>query len=897
MKRLILFCLGFVLFIAIITVLYLFIFREFSHQPADAGKDLVKFDANGSLTAFIPKDSIVVDCSKPTSITPPLAIVADPKNKTEKILALPEGKGTEGAKNNGLATYKVEIQNPGKYKCWARVRWDDSCSNSMVFQIGKQREKLFGQDAIYNSWHWVPIGEFEIPQGEQIIALKEREDGIAVDQLLLCPNAGYHPQGRIVAGKDLKESRQFADSFYRSEGHGLKHWDAKSGKWQLLFSFDPNRIPLQYALQGSAKNGKLAQCELKGISFPGAIYQFSLFPEKPGSYGLSLDKEKLQIFAKVAENNSELIIQGQGIEKTIPLQDAIRLQQWHQVSIERWANVLKVSIDGNTVFQDLALTASSSGPVSLVVNSGQAVFDDFSVREIIYLQNNQIPWQVTSKDSLWGSGKKMALIGFKGGISTPKFRLKINELLLDKSGKGQCQLNGKPFTETGNLIKNFSENLPQQITLDKQKGQKVQFKNIAIRFSESQPDIFRFGPYDFSSFHVEDISDYMDFTDEEIQAMNNSKDADVVKRKPRKRAVIGGLYNSVWGGASRRYWRLKNGVLQGATRRGRADKRGLTFWQELNGDYEISLKLKLADSKSAAQIVLYNNSEGGCPITIAGKDYPMKLSNKPNIKTDIIGKWLPIKIVTDKGKVHLKSEDMLMTASYKLNRKNGGGIKLLVPAGSVEFDDISITVSRKKPGYTFNAFDRREADWWREGNWVDHSGIACAFASNWTSLLAPDTSGMLLKKNPVSDDFLFGFNVGESSEWFGWKKKPQHVHYPWDNITIKLSPEQQKNQGYEIRINSENRTKTILLRNGKEVASVAQDRNFPIRYGGGHAPYSPRRCRVVLRRQGREILLYLNGRKVLSYKDPEPINAPALRIGGFNTRINFSNIELLEFKQ
>jgi len=99
-------------------------------------------------------------------------------------------------------------------------------------------------------------------------------------------------------------------------------------------------------------------------------------------------------------------------------------------------------------------------------------------------------------------------------------------------------------------------------------------------------------------------------------------------------------------------------------------------------------------------------------------------------------------------------------------------------------------------------------------------------------------------------------------------------------------------RGYRLEVNSQNRTATILYRNGKEVARAPQDSAFPIQFAGGHAPYSPRRNHITLIKHGAELRAIINGREVLRYTDPQPLDVGIAGIGGYKTRINFGHVEV-----
>jgi hypothetical protein len=236
--------------------------------------------------------------------------------------------------------------------------------------------------------------------------------------------------------------------------------------------------------------------------------------------------------------------------------------------------------------------------------------------------------------------------------------------------------------------------------------------------------------------------------------------------------------------------------------------------------------------------------------------------------------------------------------SQHLARGIGGGVHLTVDKGRAEFDDVLFSVPRRvdtpQAHSRFYGFDRRETDWWRRGNWLDHGGIACAVASSWISLEAPEAEGWLVHKQAFPGDVLVAFNVEENTEWHGWDREPSHDHRPADNISVFLAADEALAQGYRLEVNSRDRRLTVLSRNGVDVASVVQDSSFPIRYVGGHAPYSPRRNRVCLLRQGNRLRAVINGIEVLTYEDPQPLAAPAIAVGGHHTHFNISSLLVRE---
>jgi hypothetical protein len=226
----------------------------------------------------------------------------------------------------------------------------------------------------------------------------------------------------------------------------------------------------------------------------------------------------------------------------------------------------------------------------------------------------------------------------------------------------------------------------------------------------------------------------------------------------------------------------------------------------------------------------------------------------------------------------------------------GGGISLYA-SGRAQFDDIEFVIPRRTERTRFYSFDRQETDFWREGgDWLEHGGISCVLASSWLSLKAQESKGMLWSKTPCAANAQVAFYVEENTDWFGWRAYPSHVHYPYDNITAVLGTKADSDSGYRLIVNADNRSSTILYRNGEEVKRARQDSGFPIQYVGGHAPYTNRSNRVTLRKEGVMITGYVNDVKVIEYEDPEPIDVSTVGVGGHNTSINFANIEIQDIE-
>ncbi len=113
-------------------------------------------------------------------------------------LEIPHGAG-KPPEVGGEAVYTFTIEQPGTYHFWARAWWFDGCSNSVGVSINGAPDFVLGQDATYKQWHWVRargrLAQLDLKAGEHTLKLSNREDGIAIDQILLTRNRRYVPVG------------------------------------------------------------------------------------------------------------------------------------------------------------------------------------------------------------------------------------------------------------------------------------------------------------------------------------------------------------------------------------------------------------------------------------------------------------------------------------------------------------------------------------------------------------------------------------------------------------------------------------------------------------------------------------------------------------------------------
>lgn len=873
-----------------------------------------------------PMHVIVLNTTDAVEVMKPFK-TAKGENGRSDFFSLPEGvrkpvkAGTTGKPfSRGYVRYNPDVPRSDNYFTWMRVKWNDSCGNSISLVMDDNPPKIIGQDAIYNQWHWIPAGSYKLTQGKHTLSVWEREDGVAFDKILLTESDTFIPSGTVgpeIQGDDFAGVRQFGDDFSRSPGHGIQDWEVLSGNWDIEFSFDPNRIPNQYSLVGQAATGESAELVLKDKNtWDGFEFSFSVSPVENSIFGIAVTSEcpetdgnvrsrkTSKVKFNLSEDKRDLEIKFSQERKKIKLGNIFRPRQWHRITLRYWGTCLSVIIDDHEMFFSGCLNTNRKNSVVFQIDRGMVVFDDVRIKELKYSLDDydchSINWEAGDNAEWYRPRKTIKgnpiLIGTRGNITFPKSKLPIRELFI------QYPALMKPLEIAGFRIADSKEGNCRYLPLDGSAYQfqlqagkgSIEINRVDVLYDQQDVDQYRFGPFHFTRAKIEDPADYLDFTEQEYRQIADSSDIDKLRRLKKFIPLVGKNRDiTVWI-VKRGLWRVhpRNGNL--VNRKGNDI---IQFSQQTGCDLIFKLRFCFPGAGGCFKIRLYQGGAQGINVEVKnGKPYSCNVSKQTvscSIPTN--RKWHDLILKYKNGTLSVCIDDWKQTG-IDVKKGEGDFIRLQAVSKKIEFDDIEILVDRKGEHEYFYSFDRRETDWWRYGTdkWLDHGGISCALASNWISLVSPDGNGTLWNKRLFKPDLMVSFYIRENTEWYGWKKKPSHTHYPFDNVQVFLSEGQNSEKGYRLEVNAENRTETALYRNGVKVKTVRQDKSFPIRYRGGHAPYSPRKNRISLLKKGNVLKGFVNGKIVLEYQDPDPVTVDSVGVGGYKTRINFSNIEIKE---
>ena len=115
-----------------------------------------------------------------------------------KYLEIPKDAGHPPAMTNGEARLAFTIDESGDYTLWGRVYWLSACNSSFTVQVDDSLPFTFGKDATFNAWHWVkqpPRLKMALAKGPHTLTLRNRQDGVKIDQVLFTIDKRYVPVG------------------------------------------------------------------------------------------------------------------------------------------------------------------------------------------------------------------------------------------------------------------------------------------------------------------------------------------------------------------------------------------------------------------------------------------------------------------------------------------------------------------------------------------------------------------------------------------------------------------------------------------------------------------------------------------------------------------------------
>ena len=123
-------------------------------------------------------------------VQPPLAVAEDAEASGGRYVWMP----------GGAARYAFNVERAGTYYVWGRVRAPYGGNDSFKVQVDDGPSHSWNGMQHQEGWHWEVMhdsaGEvfrFELGPGEHALSLRYREDGAALDRLLITDDPAFHP--------------------------------------------------------------------------------------------------------------------------------------------------------------------------------------------------------------------------------------------------------------------------------------------------------------------------------------------------------------------------------------------------------------------------------------------------------------------------------------------------------------------------------------------------------------------------------------------------------------------------------------------------------------------------------------------------------------------------------
>ncbi|MCX7015056.1 MAG: sigma-70 family RNA polymerase sigma factor [Candidatus Sumerlaeota bacterium] len=210
------------------------------------------------------------------TIEAPAAGVPCPDASGGAALAIARGVGAGWRKEaGGNAAYDVEAPETGDYDLWARTQWTDGCRNSFFVRCNDGKPLTLGNDAVYGEWHWLPLRQVPLRRGKNRIEFANREDGVALDKLLITSDARFAPQGKseAVFSRDLGDQPLIGWTIPPQSPWRARRSDGFSG---LVLDSRPS-APADVLLSSPTEGDFQLDCRFRLLSAPSDLICYFLF--------------------------------------------------------------------------------------------------------------------------------------------------------------------------------------------------------------------------------------------------------------------------------------------------------------------------------------------------------------------------------------------------------------------------------------------------------------------------------------------------------------------------------------------------------------------------------------------------------------------------------------------
>jgi hypothetical protein len=147
--------------------------------------------------AYVQNQAIhkLVEAESAQTLAGTFAVVEEKGTSGGKVVRIPVlPKDFEG--DPGRLELSVELPADATITIWFRVLWSGNCANSFFLQLPTGAKRTVGEDGTYGKWHWVRgPRKAAVKKGPLTLIIEQRENDIAIDQVLLTSDEQYVPVG------------------------------------------------------------------------------------------------------------------------------------------------------------------------------------------------------------------------------------------------------------------------------------------------------------------------------------------------------------------------------------------------------------------------------------------------------------------------------------------------------------------------------------------------------------------------------------------------------------------------------------------------------------------------------------------------------------------------------
>jgi hypothetical protein len=247
----------------------------------------------------------------------------------------------------GYAAYTFNIQCEDEYILWMRAFWTGGCNNSYQVVIDKNNFDNFGNDNLFNIWHWVKGKSYFLSKGKHILYVWNDEYDARIDKILITASPVFIPLG---TGEMSNIKINFEDKKYNINNYIT----ASSRSYDIAFDSVTYNHQLYIHPSKGASNVFMFKKQQKDfvvkVKYKGNIEKkytdfFLKFNYVDGNNNYCL---------RVNKNNIEVILNETGKSKSLGRYKDDRASlinpECKELTLIRVFPKIKIEIDGNELF-------------------------------------------------------------------------------------------------------------------------------------------------------------------------------------------------------------------------------------------------------------------------------------------------------------------------------------------------------------------------------------------------------------------------------------------------------------------------------------------------------------------------------------------------------------------